>query len=139
MKRSSQVALLLMGVTGVGATGYALTKPPPNCVAAGQPGRNGGSRQRQAHASPSLAHPSAPGRRRVRRPVELDADQQQLEQQRVAAAGLLAHQHVDRILDLGAAQRVRIVDQHQHVAHCPDHHVAQRLRLDRRHAFIRAG
>jgi hypothetical protein len=37
MKRSSQVALLLMGVTGVGATGYAMTKPPPNCVAPGGP------------------------------------------------------------------------------------------------------
>ena len=37
MKRSSQVALLLMGVTGVGATGYAMTKPPPNCTPQGSP------------------------------------------------------------------------------------------------------
>jgi hypothetical protein len=37
MKRSSQVVLLLMGVTGVGATGYAMTRPPPNCVPPGGP------------------------------------------------------------------------------------------------------
>jgi len=37
MKRSSQVALLLMGVTGVCATGYAFTKPPPNCTPQGSP------------------------------------------------------------------------------------------------------
>jgi hypothetical protein len=37
MKRSSRVALLLMGVTGVGATGYAMTRPPPNCVPHGSP------------------------------------------------------------------------------------------------------
>ncbi len=37
MKRSSQVALLLMGVTGVGATGYAMTRPPANCVPQGSP------------------------------------------------------------------------------------------------------
>jgi len=35
MKRSSQVALLLMGVTGVGAAGYTMTRPPPDCVPPG--------------------------------------------------------------------------------------------------------
>ena len=93
MKRSSQVALLLMGVTGVGATGYALTRPPRELHAAGQPGRDGGARHRQASRG---AEPCPPQRSVVvvelRRPVDLDADQQQLEQQRVAAADLLAHQ-----------------------------------------------
>ena len=46
MKRSSQVALLLMGVTGVGATGYAMTRPPPNCI---------------PHGSPAAVAPAMPG------------------------------------------------------------------------------
>lgn len=39
MKRSSHVALLLMGVgvTGAGAAGYMITRPPPNCVQPGGP------------------------------------------------------------------------------------------------------
>jgi hypothetical protein len=41
MKRSSQVALLLMGVTGVGASSYALTSrgecPPPTLPGAAAP------------------------------------------------------------------------------------------------------
>jgi len=32
MKRSSQVALLLMGVSGVGAAGYAMTPSEPDCT-----------------------------------------------------------------------------------------------------------
>ena len=35
MKRSAQVALLVMGVGGVGAGAYALTPPRNNCVAPG--------------------------------------------------------------------------------------------------------
>jgi hypothetical protein len=37
MKRSAQVALLLMGVSGVGAGAYALTPPRNNCVPQGAP------------------------------------------------------------------------------------------------------
>jgi hypothetical protein len=37
MKRSAQVALLLMGVSGVGAGAYALTPPRTNCVPQGAP------------------------------------------------------------------------------------------------------
>lgn len=37
MKRSSQVALLLMGVTGVGATGYMMSRPPTHCLPPGSP------------------------------------------------------------------------------------------------------
>ena len=43
MKRSSQVALLLMGVTGVGASSYALTPrsncPPPTVTGTAVPGQ----------------------------------------------------------------------------------------------------
>ena len=37
MKRSAQVALLLMGVSSVGAGAYALTPPRTNCVPQGAP------------------------------------------------------------------------------------------------------
>ena len=37
MKRSAQVALLLMGTAGVGAGAYAVTPPRSNCVPAGTP------------------------------------------------------------------------------------------------------
>ena len=68
-------------------------------------------------------------------PLHLDADQQQLEQQRVATAGVLAHRDVDDILDLGPAHQP-LVDQHEHVAQCPDDHHAQRLRLELKLVFI---
>jgi hypothetical protein len=67
---------------------------------------------------------------RLQQPVHLDADQQQLEQQRVATAGVLAHRDVDDILDLGpACQPIVTQHQHEHVAQCPDDHHAQRLRF----------
>ena len=37
MKRSSQVALLLMGTAGVGAGAYAMTSPRTDCIAPGTP------------------------------------------------------------------------------------------------------
>ena len=48
MKRSAQVALLLMGVGGVGAGAYALTPPRNNCVP-------------QAGAQPSAVAPNLTG------------------------------------------------------------------------------
>ena len=37
MKRSTQVALLLMGVAGIGASAYAFTSAKRDCVAPGAP------------------------------------------------------------------------------------------------------
>ncbi len=37
MKRSSQVALLLMGTAGVGAATYSMTTPRQDCIAPGTP------------------------------------------------------------------------------------------------------
>ena len=77
----------------------------------------------------------------LQQPVHLDADQQQLEQQRVATAGVLAYRDVDDILDLGPAHQPIVtqhqhVDQHEHVTQCPDDHHAQRLRLELKLVFV---
>ena len=141
MKRSSQVALLLMGVTGVGATGYAMTKPPPDCVPHGSPAAT--SRPpipaRAARAVPAAALMVVVVG--LQFPLHLDADQHQQQQQRLAATGVLALQHVGDAIDLGPAHQPLVtqhqhVDQHKHIAQCPDDHHAQRLRLELKLVFV---
>ena len=67
MKRSSQVALLLMGATGVGAGAYAMT-PPRDCVPPGSPaaaiapGRAAASRNAHRRAGRRVTPATARGR-----------------------------------------------------------------------------
>jgi hypothetical protein len=59
MKRSSQVALLLMGVTTAGASSYAFI-PPRDCAASGQPAAIGAvNPQTLAPGAAGAANPAA--------------------------------------------------------------------------------
>jgi hypothetical protein len=54
MKRSSQVVLLLMGVTGVGAGAYAMMPPARQCTPAPQPGAQPGALAPRASGAPVI-------------------------------------------------------------------------------------
>ena len=115
MKRSSQVALLLMGVTGVGATGYAMTQAAAELHSARQSGRHHAPAA-PGRPAPSRARRAAHGRHhRATAPVHLDPHQQQ--QLGRQLADVLAQQPstIGDALDLGAADQP-LLDQHQHAA-----------------------
>ena len=135
MKRSSKVALLLMGVTGVGATGYAMTKPPQQLRAAGQPSvqRRCARRTRHRAVSAPAAVVVIVG---LQLPLDLDENQQQFHWWLLA--GVFTDRNIDNVLDVGAVFR-QFLDQFRPVAQRSEHDHARRFRFELRLVFALVG